>query len=98
MPGDAAQILFNVDVSPRTVEHARITWRPESPTREAPEVTGTAHYDAYTRRVTLKPTAPLVVGVRYVATLDGPLLSSLGYPLAAPVTWEVEPASRLPRR
>ena len=88
------QVLFNTDVAPDTVERARVTWRPEAPSRGSNGVTGSVHYDVDARRMTLKPTADLVPGVRYVATLDGPLVSRHGHPLAAPVTWTVEVGGR----
>jgi PKD repeat protein len=88
------QVLFNTDVAPDSVERARVTWRPEAPSRGSNAVTGSVHYDVDARRMTLTPTADLVPGVRYVATLDGPLVSRDGHPLSAPVTWTVEVASR----
>ncbi len=88
------QVLFNTDVAPETVEHARVTWRPDAPSRGANEVTGSVHYDVDARRMTLTPTGDLVPGVRYVATLDGPFVSRHGHPLSAPITWTVEVGAR----
>ena len=92
--GDAMEVLFNADVSPDAVNSARAIWRPQSPAHGASEVTGTVHYDAGSRRMTVTPATPLVKGVRYVATLDGPLVSVHGHPMAAPVSWTVEPTGQ----
>ena len=51
-------------------------------------VAGTVAYDSATTSVTLTPSAPLLAGTVYTATLPaGGIRSSLGTPLASTVTW-----------
>lgn len=88
------EVLFNTDVAPDSVTRARVVWRPAAASRGATEVAGTVHYDADARRMTVTPDTALVAGVRYEATLDGPLASRHGHRLAAPITWTVEVGRR----
>ena len=75
---------FDRALDPTSVTTQNITVTPAG----GAAVAGTVAYDSATSSVTLTPSAPLLAGTVYTATLPaGGIRSSLGTPLASTVTW-----------
>lgn len=81
--GGAVIATFNMALDPATVTPQTVLVRDASSTALSGRVT----YDATAQTVTFQPTAQLVPGATYTATLTTGIRSTTGAPLAANVVW-----------